>query len=124
MQSHTVVVAHSNPQTVDQLMNGLKAHFRRVSLASDANSVREAIDRNRAHMAIVDLDLVSLKEVKELCAEYSATGVVCVHRAPDYEIWNAAIGAGALECCHPSDIPSILNAMRTKPVMKARSAAA
>lgn len=124
MQSLTVVVAHSNPKTADQLTNGLKAHFRRVSLATDANSVREAIERNRAYMAIVDLDIVSLEEVRALCSEYSATGVVCVHRAPDYEIWNAAIGAGALECCHPSDIPSILNAMRTKPVMKARSAAA
>src|SRR5437764_4484939 len=111
MQSLTVVVAHSDNKTAQQLTNSLRAHFRRIAVAEDHAELREAVERNRAHMMIVDLDMISLEEVKELCADYSATGVVCVHRAPDYEMWNAAMTAGALECCHPSDLPAILSAM-------------
>jgi DNA-binding NtrC family response regulator len=124
MQSLTVVVAHCDSAAAQQLTNSLRAHFRRVAVACDEGELRDAIERNRAHMAIVDLDMVSLKDLKELCECYSSTGVVCVHRAPDFEMWNAATGAGALECCHPSELPAILNAMRNKPVLKSRKAAA
>lgn len=124
MQLLSVVVAHADSVAAQQLSDSLRAHFRKVAVANDESGLRDAIERNRAHLAVIDLDVVPLEQVKELCAEYSATGVVCVHRAPDYELWNAAMNAGALECCHPTDIPSILNAMRTRPVAKARAAAA
>jgi DNA-binding NtrC family response regulator len=124
MQSLTVVVAHSDSVATQQLTNSLRVHFRRIAVASDAAELRQAIERNRAQMAIVDLDMISIEEVKELCADFASTGIVCVHRVPDYEMWNAATGAGALECCHPSDIPSILNAMRARPLIKARAVAA
>lgn len=124
MQLLTVVVAHADSVAAQQLSNSLRAHFRRVAVATDKLTLREAIAQHRAHLAVVDLDIVPLDEVKELCEEYSATGVVCVHRAPDYELWNAAMSAGALECCHPTDLPSILNAMRTRPMAKGRAAAA
>ncbi len=122
MQALTVVVAHADNTAAQQLTNNLRAHFRRVAVANDKENLRDAIARHRANLAIVDLDMVSVGDVKDLCADFGTTGVICVHRAPDYEIWNEAIGAGALECCHPSDIPSILNAMRNKP--KASAAAA
>ena len=124
MQSQTVVVAHSDSTAAQQLTNNLRAHFRRVAVAADQENLRDAIARHRANLAIVDLDLIPVKAVRELCADFSGTNIVCVHRAPDYEIWNAAIGAGALECCHPSDIPAILNAMRERPLAKAKGAAA
>jgi DNA-binding NarL/FixJ family response regulator len=124
MQLLTVVVAHADSVAAQQLSNSLRAHFRKVSVANDEPGLREAIEHSRAHLAIIDLDVVPLEQIKEICSDYSATGVVCVHRAPDYELWNAAMNAGALECCHPTDIPSILNAMRSRPVAKARSAAA
>lgn len=124
MQSLTVVVAHADSSSAQQLTNNLRAHFRRVAVADDRESLREAIAHHRANLAIVDLDLVSTAQVRELCSEFSGTSVVCVHRAPDYEIWNAAVGAGALECCHLSDIPAILNAMRTRPLGSAKAAAA
>jgi AmiR/NasT family two-component response regulator len=124
MQLLTVVVAHADSVAAQQLSNSLRAHFRRVAVANDKPGLRDAIEHHRAHLAIVDLDIVPLDEVKELCEEYSATGVVCVHRAPDYELWNAAMSAGALECCHPTDLPSILNAMRARPMAKGRAAAA
>ncbi len=124
MQSFTVVVAHSDSVAAQQLTNSLRAHFTRVAVANDRENLRDAIARHRAKLAIVDLDMVPVEEVRELCAAFGATNIVCVHRAPDYELWNAAIGAGALECCHPSDIPSILNAMRTRPLAKAKAAAA
>ncbi len=122
MQALTVVVAHADNTAAQQLTNNLRAHFRRVAVANDMEDLRGAIARHRANLAIVDLDMVPVSDVKDLCSEFGATGVICVHRAPDYEIWNQAVGAGALECCHPSDIPSILNAMRNKP--KAAAAAA
>ena len=124
MQALNVVVAHADSNAAQQLSNCLRAHFRRVTLVNGKSELKDAIERNRAYLAIVDLDLVPLDGIKELCADYAATGVVCVHRAPDYEMWSAATNAGALECCHPSDIPSILNAMRSRPVAKARGAAA
>jgi DNA-binding NtrC family response regulator len=124
MQSLTVVVAHANNVAAQQLSNGLRAHFRKVAQASDHTELRDAIERNRASLAVIDLDLIPMEQVKEICADFSATGVVCVHRAPDYEMWSDATKAGALECCHPSDIPSILNAMRTRPVLRGRAVAA
>ncbi len=124
MQALTVVVAHADSTAAHQLTNNLRAHFRRVAVANDEENLREAISRHRANLAIVDLDLVSIDSLRELCAEYSATNIVCVHRAPDFELWNAAVAAGALECCHPSDIPSILNAMRERPLGRTKAAAA
>ena len=124
MQSLTVVVAHADSTAAQQLTNNLRAHFRKVAVAGDHVGLREAIERNRANLAIVDLDMVTVEQVKDICAEYGSTAVVCVHRAPDFEMWNSAMNAGALECCHPTDIPSILNALRSRPAAKARSAAA
>ena len=124
MQSLTVVVAHADSTAAQQLTNNLRAHFRKVALATDHSELRDAIGRNRANLAIVDLDMVPVEQVKDICAEFGATAVVCVHRAPDYEMWNSAMNAGALECCHPTDIPAILNAMRSRPVVKSRAAAA
>jgi DNA-binding NtrC family response regulator len=124
MQSITVVVAHADNVAAQQLTNSLRAHFRKLSVVGDQRQLRESIERNRAHLAIVDLDLVPVEQIKEICADYAGLGVVCVHRAPDYEMWDAAMRAGALECCHPSDIPAILTAMRTGPVIKSRAKAA
>ena len=124
MQSLTVVVAHTDSTAAQLLMNNLRAHFRRVALASDHAELRDQIERNRANLAIVDLDMVPVEQIKDICAEYGSTAVVCVHRAPDYEMWNSAMNAGALECCHPTDIPAILNAMRSRPMAKSRAAAA
>jgi len=95
-----------------------------MTTADSQATLREAIERNRAHLAIVDLDMVPVEQIKQICSDYAGVGVVCVHRAPDYEMWDAAMKAGALECCHPSDIPAILNAMRSRPMAKSRSAAA
>ncbi len=124
MQSLTVVVAHSNSAAAQQLSNSLRAHFRRVAVAFDHENLRDSIARSRADLAIVDLDMLSVEDVRELCSDFSGTGVICVHRAPDYELWNDAITAGALECCHPSDIPAILSAMRSRPVLRANAVAA
>ena len=124
MQSLTVVVAHADSFAAQQLSDNLRAHFRKVALASNHLELREAIARTRASLVVVDMDLIPMDELKEICADFAATGVVCVHRAPDYEMWKEATSAGALECCHPTDIPSILNAMRTRPVAKSRAIAA
>jgi len=124
MQSFTVVIAHSDSVAAQQLSNGLQAHFRHVAVASTLETLREEIAKNRAQLAVVDLDMVSVDGIRELCAEYHATGVVCVHRAPDFEIWNSAVDAGALECCHPTDIPAILNAIRSRGMVSTHAAAA
>jgi DNA-binding NtrC family response regulator len=124
MKSLTVVVAHADRLEAQQLAHSLSAHFVRMTIADNPATMREAIERNRTNLAIVDLDMVPVDQIKQICSDYAGIGVVCVHRAPDYEMWDAAIKAGALECCHPSDIPAILNAMRSRPSAKSRAVAA
>ena len=69
--------------------------------------------RHEARVAVLDLELIGLEELRRLSETSSELVIVSTHRAPDEKMWMSALSAGAVEFCHPHDIRSILRASRT-----------
>ena len=111
MQALNVVVASSDSKIAAQLAASLNPHFRSVAVARSLDEVKRAIPKHRAQLAIVDLELASLHDVRELCQEFNATSVVCTHRIPDEEMWMEALSAGAIDCCQNADVSGIVEAV-------------
>lgn len=68
---------------------------------------------NKAQVAVLDLESVNVEEVRQLIRAFHNLTIVCTHRAPDETMWVTALNAGAVECCHPRDIRSILRALQS-----------
>jgi DNA-binding NarL/FixJ family response regulator len=123
MQSITVVVSQADQTTAQRLADRLRAHFHRVVL-SGAEELSTTLKHSRASLAIVDLNAVPLDVVKELTQKFDDVAFVCTHHAPDAEVYLACVQAGAADCCHASDVPSIVRAYRSAPVQYHRHAVA
>ncbi len=115
MPSPTVVIAQNDPNIAQGLANDLHAHFARVAVAENAEELRTMLPRHEARVAVLDLELLHLEEVRQLARIFDDLTIVCTHRSPDERMWMAALNAGAIEFCHPQDIHSILRAARTAP---------
>ena len=123
MKPLSVVVAQSNSKTAEMLAKSLYNHFRVVHLAGDLDELRQAIPRHQADVAIVDLELAALSEVRQITHEFSTTTIVCTHRLADEKMWTDALAAGASDCCYSSDVRAIvLAASNTKTVSHAHAA--
>jgi DNA-binding NarL/FixJ family response regulator len=123
MQPLNVVVASNDSQAASLLAASLNPHFRTVSVARSLDEIRHAIPKNRAQLAIVDLELASVEDVERLIREFGHTKIVCTHRIPDEEMWASALAAGAIDCCPSDDAACIVRAV-DRNVMLARSNAA
>ena len=108
MKPLTVVVAQSDPKSAELLAASLHSHFKAVHIARDFEEVRSSVSKHRADLLVIDLELASLAAVEALRRELPATAVVCTHRLADEALWTRALAAGALDCCHTSDIRSIV----------------
>jgi DNA-binding NarL/FixJ family response regulator len=113
MPSTTVVIAQSDPRIAQGLANDLHAHFARVAVAQSASELRAMLLRHEARVAVLDLDVLDIEEVRKLADTFCDLAIVCTHRSPDEQMWMAALNAGAVEFCHPQDLHSILRASRT-----------
>lgn len=111
MKPLTVVVAQQDPKSAEALVASLNPHFRAVSVARSVDELRNAIPKNRADLAVVDLELASLPDIAQLHREFPHTVVVCTHRTPDEEMWPSVMDAGAADFCQTSDVRSIVMAM-------------
>ncbi|MBZ5510737.1 MAG: hypothetical protein LAN70_06145 [Acidobacteriia bacterium] len=123
MQSLSVVIANRDTQAASQLAASLNAYFRNVSVVRSLDEVRTAIPKHRAQLAILDLELASVADVKQLAREFDHTSIVCTHRIPDDEMWASALAAGAIDCCQNADIAAIVQAV-DRYVKQARANAA
>jgi len=122
MLSLNVVLAQHDPTSANTLANNLRGQCRGVTLA-EKTQVRQAILKARAQVAVVDLEMFTLPEVKELCEEFRHIAVVCTHRLADEKLWTNVMNAGAADCCLPTDVDGILFAVRRN-AAQARSTAA
>jgi DNA-binding NtrC family response regulator len=113
MHPPTVIIAQNDRAIAQELENDLHAHFARVAVAKSSIELRTLLQHHEARVAVLDLELVSLDEVRQLARFFQDLTIVCTHRSPDEQMWMAALGAGAVEFCHPQDIRSILRASRT-----------
>jgi len=125
MRPINAVLAHREPGAAQQLTASLNKEFRNLMLAKSAFELRSSVARYRAPFAIVDLELIGLAELKELCREFPATTFVCVHRLADDRMWAEALAAGAVDCCQSNDLRGILMAAERYVVLnRTKSAAA
>jgi len=108
MKPLSIIVAQSNAKTGESLAKSLYNHFRTVNLVSGVNDLRYAIPKHRADVAVVDLELATVKDVQELSREFPATTIVCTHRLADERMWTQALSAGAADCCYNSDVRAIV----------------
>ncbi len=122
MLSLNVVLAQHDPVTTSSLVNNLRGQCRAVTV-SGKDEVRNQILKSRAEVAVLDLEMFSLPEVKNLCDEFKNVSVVCTHRLADEEIWTDVMNAGASDCCLPSDVNGIMFAVR-RYAAKSKTAAA
>lgn len=107
----TVLMAQSDPAMAQALWSDLHAHFAGVVVAENALEVRTLLLRHPGvRMAVLDLEVVNLEDVRQLAQTFSDLIIVCTHRSPDDRMWTAALAAGAVEYCHPDDIRAILRA--------------
>jgi DNA-binding response OmpR family regulator len=112
MTSSTVVVVQDDPEIAQGLANDLHAHFARVVVARSAVELRTLLLRHAARVAVLDLEVVSLEDVRQLARTFCNLAIICTHRSPDERMWMAVLNAGAVEFCCPQDIGSILRAAR------------
>ncbi len=122
MLSLNVVLAQHDPAATSTLLNNLRGQCRTVSV-SKKDELRREILKSRAEVAVLDLELFSLPEVKTICKEFKNVSVVCTHRLADDEIWTEVMNAGADDCCLPTDVNGIMFAVR-RYAARARGAAA
>jgi DNA-binding response OmpR family regulator len=113
MPSPTVVIAQADPAIAVGLANDLHAHFARVTVAESPVELRTMLLRHQARVAVLDLELLDLDEVRKLARAFCDLTIVCTHRSPDERMWMDALKAGAVELCHPRDMRSILRASRS-----------
>ena len=108
MKPLSVVVAQSNSRTAEMLAKSLYNHFRVVHVAGNLIELRQAIPKNRADVAIIDLELATLHEVQQLKQEFPAATIVCTHRLADEKMWMDALAVGATDCCFSPDVRAIV----------------
>ena len=111
MQPLNVVIAISDPKAAADLASKLNPHFRSVWVARSADEARNAIPKQRAQLAVIDLETIGIEEVEQLCHDFRNTSVVCTHRLADEEMWSHALKAGAIDCCFSEDVGGILQAV-------------
>jgi DNA-binding NarL/FixJ family response regulator len=123
MKPLSVIVAQNEPLLSEALAHALQGHFKTVAVAASLDDVRLSVPKHRAEAAVIDLELASLAEVEALRREFPELTVVCTHRLADEDMWTAALDAGAQDCCHPSDVRSIVHAATRTKVMARTTAA-
>ncbi len=112
MPSPAVVVLQHDPVVAAGLAKNLRTYFDEVWVSESGQELSEILLRNKPRLAVLDLELVPLEEVRSLSTVLENLTIVCTHRSPDEQMWAAALAAGAFELCHPCDVPTILRAWR------------
>ena len=123
MKPLNLIVAQCNPQSAEILAENLQNHFKGVSMVRDLQELRLSIIKDRADVAVIDLEMAPLSEVSNLHREFDKLEIVCTHRLADESLWSAALGAGAADCCHPSDVRGIVLAANRTRIMARTTAA-
>jgi len=108
MRPMNVVLAHHDAVSAERLAASLGKEFRNLVLAKSKHEARSAVARFRAPFAVVDLELVSMPDLEQLCHEFPGTAFVCIHRLANDRMWAEALAAGAVDCCFCDDLRGIL----------------
>jgi DNA-binding NarL/FixJ family response regulator len=110
MRPINAVLAHHDPVVARGLADSLRPDFRKLTVAGSLSEARAEIARLRANFVIVDLEMLSYAEVKQLCSEFPGTAFACIHRLADEAMWQETLAVGAVDCCQSNDLRGILRA--------------
>jgi len=124
MQALTIVVFQRDPRLAQALASTLSQHYHAVYVATSVEELRTDIARNRADVAVLDMEASCLAEVEQLHHEFPQVSIVCTHRVADEEMWAAALNAGASDMCPAFDTKVVaLSAERSGWLEHARASA-
>lgn len=123
MQPLNVVLLQSDAEVAQSLVSALSNSFRLVHRVESLGELRASIAKERAGVAILDMEAASISDVEGLSHEFPGACILCTHRCADEEMWAAALNAGATDVCPSSDIQSILSsALRIATATRAAAA--
>jgi DNA-binding NarL/FixJ family response regulator len=108
MRPINVVLAYHDALSAERLAASFRNQFRNLTIARSPQEVSSPVERLHAPFAVVDLELIGIPELKQLCAQFPYTAFVCIHRLADDRMWSEALAAGAVDCCSSSDMHGIL----------------
>ena len=110
MPKSAVVLALTSPRCAEMLAVALHGHFDTVAVVHAPEHMRPALLKFRANVAVVDLELLDIKDVEVLHRDFPHVLLVCTHRIPDEAMWAAALAGGAADFFPSSDVHSIVAA--------------
>src|SRR4051812_48507773 len=110
MQPLKVVIAQADCIVAEALASSLHSFFHAVLVARTPEELRRIIAKERTDVAIVDLEMLEIPQLADLCHEFASVAVVTTHRVPDEKMWTAALSAGACDCCDFHDVRNIIGA--------------
>ena|SRR5437868_12582653 len=123
MKPLNVVLALSDSQLSAKLTASLAEYFKTVAVVHSIDDLRGSVLKHRAEVAVVDLELAELNDVEALRQDLPGVDIICTHRLADELLWTRALSAGALDCCHPDDVRSIVFAAHhTQPIAHSHAA--
>jgi DNA-binding NarL/FixJ family response regulator len=87
----------------------LSKSFSSIDAIHSIDKLQKSMTEHRPAVVIIDLEMVSMNDVKRLCSDFSDVKVICTHRLADDEMWTQALSAGAVDVCPSFDIGGIAN---------------
>jgi DNA-binding NtrC family response regulator len=103
MQPLNVVLLQSDSRVAQSLVSALAKTFTSVRQVQSLGELRSSIAKNRAGVAVLDMEKASISDIEHLSREFPKACIVCTHRLADEDMWAAALNAGAADVCAPSD---------------------
>lgn len=109
MQPSHVVLLQCDPNITKSMAASLSKSFSLVDATHSIDKLQTSIAKHHPAVAIVDLEMVSINDVRRLCSDFSDVKIICTHRLADDKMWMEALNAGAVDVCPSSDIGCIAN---------------
>src|SRR5580704_12592667 len=110
MQPLTVVLLGGDAGVAQSLVSALSKTFSSVQKVQSLGELRNRIAKNRAEVAILDIEAAPLSEIQHLSHDFPGAWIICTHRVADEEMWAAALQAGAADVCPANDVAGIVRA--------------
>ena len=110
MQPLHVFLLQSDPGTSQSLLASFSKTFRLVRQAPSLDELRTYLVNDEPGIAVVDMEIVSMRDVETMARDFPGVRIICNHRLADEEMWTASLNAGATDCCPSYDTRGILRA--------------
>jgi len=120
--NQSVVVLERDPKVARSLASGLRPHFS-VCVIRSNEDLREKVAKNRPEAVVLNIEYWRLTDIESLRRDFPALPIVCTHRAPDEEMWMAAMEAGASDVCPADDAAIVLTSVRQSMALSRTAAA-